>query len=654
MTYCICRYYHFTPADRRERMLLMFHVFHVAENGSDKGTGAVDQPFATIQHAAGLAEPGDRVVVHQGTYREWVRPRQGGWSENSRITFEAAPGERPIIKGSEQVSGWENVEGTVWKVTLPDSFFGSFNPYRAVLEGDWLVSPKDRALHPGEVYLNGKSFYEAAALEDVFQPKMRTVSEVDTWAGREEKIREPEQTVYQWFPVCGEDCVTIYANFQGADPNRELVEINVRKFCFFPERTGVDFITVRGFEMMHAATSWAPPTAVQEGLLGANWSKGWVIEDNVIHDSKCSGISIGKEVTTGNNECTKYHRKPGYQQQLEAVFRARGIGWSRERVGGHIVRNNVIYDCGQNGVVGHLGGVFSEIYGNDIFNIGVKYEFFGYEIAGIKLHAAIDAQIHSNYIHNCSLGIWLDWQAQGTRVSRNVFHENNRDLMIEVTHGPHLVDNNVFTADYSLVNAAQGGAFVRNLLCGFVDTYNVMNRATPYHWPHSTEVLGTALVYGGDDRWVQNVFVGGTEEGKFYGTAYYDGSPVSMEEYVQRVCSLGNGDVEQFEMVRQPVYIKENAYLNGAKHFDREAGAFVDEADPMVRIFEEDGAVYLELTVPEGICWSEEVSSDNLEPPRIVGERFETPDGADLRLGPPAELKPGKNRFLVWKRSIVR
>ena len=85
------------------------------------------------------------------------------------------------------------------------------------------------------------------------------------------------------------------------------------------------------------------------------------------------------------------------------------------------MRNNVIHDCGQNGIVGHLGCVFSDIYGNEIYNIAVKHEFYGYEIAGIKFHAAIDTQIHENYIHDCTLAIWLDWETQGTRVSRNLF-----------------------------------------------------------------------------------------------------------------------------------------------------------------------------------------------------------------------------------------
>lgn len=641
--------------------------YHVAKNGSNRNPGTTDAPFLTIQCAAELARAGDRVVVHEGVYREWVRPRNGGWNENSRIVYEAAAGERVVIKGSEQIRGWTPVEGTVWKVTLEDSFFQDFNPYRETLGGDWFVGPLDYAVHPGEVYLNGKSFYEASSLEQVLHPRMRTASPHETWGGREEKIPEPERTLYQWICTADEKSVTIYANFQGADPNRELVEINVRRACFFPERTGLDYITVRGFEMAHAATAWAPPTAMQEGLIGPNWSKGWIIENNVIHDAKCSAVSIGKEETTGQNDFTRFRRKPGYQNQLEAVFRARQIGWSRERIGSHMIRNNVIHDCGQNGIVGHLGCIFSEIYGNEIYNIGVKHEFYGHEIAGVKLHAAIDVQIHHNDIHHCSLGTWLDWQAQGTRVSGNVYHGNNRDLMVEVTHGPCLVDNNIFASAWAIVNAAQGSAYVHNLVCGFTDSYPVTNRATPYHLPHSTEVLGTALTYGGDDRWIQNIFVGGCEKERNYGTGRYNGSPVSLEEYIGQVRALGNGDVEQFERVRQPACIRGNVYLNGAKHFDREDAFTESAADPMVRITEEGGAVWLELDLPEGVLDGETgiVSSETLGSVRIVGQRFEHPDGSSLRIdrditgkprsprpaaGPMEAVQAGMNRVPVWRR----
>lgn len=642
-------------------------VYHVAKHGKDTNCGSLEAPFLTIQKAADLAAAGDRVVVHEGEYREWVKPRNGGLSDSCRIVYEAAAGEHVVIKGSERITGWEQVEGSVWKVCLPNDMFGQYHPYKKEVFGDWIVDPFEKPVHTGDVYLNGKSFYEAQSLEEVKNPVKRYVSDVETWNNRTEEILEPEQTVYRWMAEVTEDTTTIYANFQGADPNAELTEINVRRSCFYPEVTGINYITVRGFEMAHAATPWAPPTADQPGLIGPNWSKGWIIEDNVIHDAKCSAVSLGKEASTGDNDFTKWHRKPGYQNQLEAVFKAKNIGWSKERIGSHIVRNNRIYDCGQNGIVGHLGCVFCEIYGNEIYNIAVKHEFYGHEIAGIKLHAALDTQIHNNYIHNCTLGVWLDWQAQGVRVSSNLFDCNNRDIFVEVSHGPYVVDNNIFTSPFWFVNASQGGAVVHNLCRGFMQHYPVLARSTPYHLPHSTEVLGTALVYGSDDRYYQNIFVGGDEEGKNYGTAEYEGAAVSMEEYIERFLAMGKGDVEQYMRLKQPAYIDGNIYLKGAKPFDREENFWQDSVDPDMRIVTEGKAVYLEITLPEAMFEvpAEVVTSDKLGMPRICEARFENPDGTDLVLdrdmlgaqrmqkpvaGPLESLKPGKNKILVWEK----
>ena len=445
----------------------MGREYHVSQkNGHDWQDGSAEKPFVTISKAAKIAMPGDTITVHEGVYREWIKPENSGIGELMRITYQAAEGEKVVIKGSERITNWEKVEGTVWRTVLPNSFFGEYNPYAQMLEGDWFISPdnyhdakevdgvlKDFPIHTGDVYLNGKSFYEAGRLSDVINPVMRKTGVNPPWTKHPEPLLHPEDSLYQWYAEVDEEkeTTTIYANFHGADPNKELTEINVRKCCFYPVRTGRNYITVRGFEMAQAATPWTPPTADQPGLLGANWSKGWIIENNIIHDSKCSGISIGKEESTGHNMCTRTQRKPGYQYQMEAVFRAQRAGWSKGTIGSHVIRNNTIYDCGQNGIVGHMGCVFSTVEHNHIYNIAVKHEFFGYEIAGIKLHAAIDVQIFNNNIHNSTLGTWLDWQAQGVRVSGNLYYANDRDLMIEVTHGPYKVDNNILPQITTLI-----------------------------------------------------------------------------------------------------------------------------------------------------------------------------------------------------------
>ena len=549
----------------------------------------------------------------------------------------------------------------VWKAVLPNSFFGGYNPYEIEVFGDWLVTMNHR--HLGDVYLNGMSFYEADSFEELNSPSVRTEI-LDQWTGKIVPVHNPEQTKYVWFAEINTDTTTIYANFQGADPRKELVEINVRRSCFYPEETGINYITVRGFEMAHAATPWAPPTADQPGLLGVNWSKGWIVEHNIIHDSKCSAISIGKEGSTGQNYCSIRKDKPGYQYQLEAVFSAERNGWCKEKIGSHIIRYNTIYDCGQNGIVGHLGCVFSEIHHNHIYNIALKREFYGYEIAGIKFHAAIDTQIHHNRIHDCSLGLWLDWQTQGTRVSKNLFYHNNRDLFVEVSHGPYIVDHNILASEYALDNVAQGGAYINNLICGKMVQAKVLNRSTQYHLPHSTKIAGFSFVYGGDDRFYNNIFIGAKGlEG--VGTSHYKNYTTSLEEYIEEVHKK-NGDLEVFELIEQPVYINNNAYFNGAEPFEREHDKLMEQGfDPKFSIIDKGEEVYLSCELPESF---ENIlggihSTSTLPRVRIVDAEFERPDGSNVvldtdfleekrmpksPLGPITSLKKGKNYIKVW------
>jgi hypothetical protein len=656
----------------------MTSVLHVATGGSDAADGSEDSPFRTIGRAAAIARPGDTVRVHAGEYREWVVPRRGGLSDRRRITYEAAPGEHVVVKGSEVVAGWEAAGGTVWKVVVPNSLFGAFNPFAEEVEGDWIVYPEKESprKHLGDVYLNGQSFYEVVTLAEVSDPPLRT-EVVDDWTQTTDRIRDPEQTRHVWYAEVGEHETTIWANFQGADPNRELVEIHVRRSVFYPAEHHVDYITVRGFELAHAATPWAPPTADQPGLIGPNWAKGWIIEDNVIHDAKCSAVSLGKEASTGHNFATLRRDKPGYQYQLESVFSARQIGWDREHIGSHIVRRNTIYDCGQNGIVGHLGCVFSTIEDNHIHHIALKREFYGYEIAGIKLHAALDVVIRHNRIHDCSLGTWLDWQTQGTRVSRNLFYANSRDLFIEVSHGPHLVDHNVLASTVSLELFSQGGAFVNNIFCGTVSREPVLDRPTPYHVPHSTQVAGYAAILGGDDRYIGNVFLGGDVgaaygpdarrgEDATHGTVGYDGHPPSLADYLALVNDPSRGDHERFKGVAQAVWIRDNVYAAGARAYEAEPDPVV-LGDVTVAVVDEGEQVYLETQLPEAFDAARIalVTGGDLERVRFVDAEFEEPDGSPARLdrdlvgdhksaeqphppGPLVTLASGSSRTRVW------
>ena len=97
---------------------LFAREYHVSPSGNDAANGSVETPLRTINRAAQLALPGDTVTVHQGTYREWIDPLNGGESNTKRILYRAAEDEKVEIKGSELVTGWkrEKKNKQVWKV----------------------------------------------------------------------------------------------------------------------------------------------------------------------------------------------------------------------------------------------------------------------------------------------------------------------------------------------------------------------------------------------------------------------------------------------------------------------------------------------------------------------------------------------------------
>jgi len=643
-------------------------IYYVSTNGNDNALGTKESPFRTINHAAQVAVAGDTVRVFGGTYRERVSPKNSG-EENARITYEAVEGEKPIIKGSEIVTDWELVDGTVWKKTLPNSVFGKFNPFATIMWGDWFEKPADYKVHLGDVYVDGKSMYEASSMEDLFEAKKRIIGM--RWSSMQFKVEGiyfPDDTVYRWFAEVNENETVIYGNFQEKDPNACLTEINVRPTCIYPEKLNVNYITIRGFEIAQAATQWAPPTASQIGMVGPRWSKGWMIENNDLHDAKCCAISIGRDALEGENLSYQFCRKSGHRYQVETTYEALEAGWSKENIGSHIIRNNEIHDCGQCGIVGNLGGVFSRIEHNHIHHIAGKQEFWGHEIAGIKLHASIDVTIEGNYFHHCPThGIWLDWQAQGTRVTKNVFHDNFPDLMMEVTHGPLTVDNNLFLSPYAFIDSAQGTAFVHNVIAGYVLQKEHKKRATPYHYPHRTLPKGFVATLGGDDRVYGNIILG-TEpcpKSRAYFSTCYD-NYVTSEEYANIKWKYKYIGLDEIVEKPQVVYIAENVYGGLASPFRQEIGALRAD-DISFSIAQENGDAVLTINVPEKVANMRitPTTTERLGTPRVVEQPYENPDGTpidftldiqgnkrddDIVAGPFAHLCAGENKFVVWKK----
>ena len=633
--------------------------YYVDANAAKDGNGSLEKPFKRISDAAKLALPGDEVLVAPGVYREYVDPLNAG-TEDARISYISTTALGAVITGAEQVKSWTHYKDNVWVCKISNSIFGDYNPYTTLVFGDWYFATPNK--HTGCVFLNDKAMYEAASLEECIKGNIYEYS----WV--------PEDSIYKWYTEqdTEKDETIIYANFQGLDPNKENVEITVRRRCFMPSKTGVGYITVRGFKIDKAATTWAPPAAFQDGMIGPHWSKGWIIEDCEISNSKCAGISLGKYLDPDNEQYfTHRHVKSPTQMEREAVCRGQYHGWLKENIGSHIIRRCNIHHCEQGGIIGRMGAVFSIIEDNHIHHINNMMELGGAEIAGIKLHAAIDVIFRRNHIHHCTMGIWCDWEAQGTRITQNLLHDNQRppyaknlpgsmmsqDIFVEVSHGPTLIDNNILLSDVSLRFATQGVALVHNLICGSFTSVGggTTWRYTPYHIPHRTEVMGFMTILHGDNRFYNNIFIQKWPaqdtvtyddqdaqntfiENRLVGTHVFDEYP-SYDEWIAQFDFSKFPNMRALEPVHfghLPIWSEGNVYLNGAKAWNKETNSLVVEntdKELTVELVEKDGHYYLSTNIYDYIkdinarMINTEILGKAFEPEQY----FEDVDGTPLR-----------------------
>lgn len=433
----------------------------VAKTGADINPGDAARPLSTIQRAAELAEPGDTVTVRAGIYRERVDPRRGG-TVDAPIVYRAQPGADVRIMGSEPVTAWIR-SGALWKARLPRKFFGEFNPFAASIKhpkpvrdgspGDWGWLRYGRWAHRGNVYLDGDGLTETETAAGLARPM--------TWHAE----------------IDGDGVTTIFANFGDRDPTVRRVEVNVRPTLFYPTTPGLSHIHVRGFTLMNAATHWAPPTVEQLAAIGPNGGHHWVIEDNVILNSKGSCLSIG--MPSGPAD--------------------------RDKAGYHVIRNNVIMRCGQAGIIGQAWNSHSLIQGNDIEDINHRLEYGGAETGGIKLHYSHDTVIEGNLVRNIFTidaalanadGIWLDARNVNDIVRNNVIvGAMGAAILMEANWaGPNTVENNLLVGGQAATYSSRDTAWKHNML---VDS--------PGRWVNQTD-LGRPDIAGA--VWSRNLFIG--------------------------------------------------------------------------------------------------------------------------------------------------
>ncbi|HAA13768.1 MAG TPA: hypothetical protein DCE41_19580, partial [Cytophagales bacterium] len=494
--------------------------YHVSIMGDDANPGTNEQPFLTIGRASEVAQPGDSIIIHAGTYREYVDPPRGGSSPRDRIIYMAAENEEVFVKGSEAIDTWVDQGDGSWRVALPLSFFGEYNPYTLFVDGDF--QGYGQWHHRGDVYLENAVLHELRSLSQLLVEN------------------------YTWYTESTEDSTVIWANFGNENPNEALTEINVRELIFFASQINVDYITVDGLRFLHAAPNWQAPNIgasdpnplTQVGALGCNMGLGWIIQNCEVSYSKTAGIMLGESFDDEENF-----------QNITAF-------------GDHLVQNNVITRCGEYGIAGQKGLSRSAILNNRIEDINYRREFGGFETAGIKIWNCADVHIEGNLIRrvhtnlsttSSAYGIWIDFANQGTRITRNVVESSlytQSTLFLEANVGPTLVDNNVFLerTDRVVLIYSGGSILAHNLFIDANFDFDIQRfdnagsgaRRAYTLRPHSLVVTNpntpVNLVY---NQVYNNIFAGGNGPDGF-GNNSGTGNLVDFNLYMNGAVASGN------------------------------------------------------------------------------------------------------------------
>jgi len=449
-----------------EKPLAFSKTYYVDNNSAkaaDNGPGTKSRPFRTINKAAQVLQPGERVVIASGTYRECVRPPRGGASPSQIISYEAAPGAKVFIKGSEVLNdGWQQesipagfrgfggtsgqpqAQVTAWKHELAGAMFpDAYQPFAlASVAGNWeWLDPRTVDMGPyfrrrGLVFVDGTPLEPMEQLRELAMPHLEPVPVFTTPPVPQNGLppRRRGGPIMQeiggspdarfWVEDSG---AAIHIRLASGTPADHLIEITTRNQCFVPSQKGLAYIRIKGIAFQHAANAYPFP---QYGLVSTVGGNHWIIEDNTIEWANGVGLDIGSDGDSG------FTPQAGASQ---------------------VIRRNTIRFCGVEGI-GGMGTRDTVVEDNLIEWCGWADAERGWEAAAAKFHFARNLLFRRNVVRHIrhGNGVWLDSGDANCRITGNVFADIvtvSAAVHIEMNLEQNQIDNNVI---WNVRNAEPG------------------------------------------------------------------------------------------------------------------------------------------------------------------------------------------------------
>jgi hypothetical protein len=437
-----------------------YYVDNRSSSADDNGPGDRARPFRTIGKAAEVLQAGERVVIATGVYRECIRPARGGTGPGQMISYEAAPGAKVYIKGSEVLKdGWrqETVpagphrpgalpapEVVVWRHDLTSAMFpDAYNPFALPsIMGSWgwldgaTVDLGPYLRRRGLVFVDGKPLEPMEQLRELAMPELPPVPDFTHPAAPQNGMPPRRRggpimqeiggspTARFWPAYSG---TAIYVRLASGTPADHTIEITTREHAFIPVHSGIGFIRVKGLAFQHVGNAYPFP---QYGMVSLAGGDHWILEDNTLEWANGMGLDIGADGDSAG-----------------APHTGASI----------IVRRNTIRYCGVEGI-GGMGTSDALIEDNLVEWCGWADAERGWEAAATKFHRARNMLYRRNVIRHIRHGnaAWWDVDNANCRVTQNVFADVTTvaaAVHFEMTPGQNAIDNNII---WDIRNAEPG------------------------------------------------------------------------------------------------------------------------------------------------------------------------------------------------------
>ncbi|HYD33729.1 MAG TPA: right-handed parallel beta-helix repeat-containing protein, partial [Methylophilaceae bacterium] len=372
-------------------------TYYVSTTGSDANSGtSLSAPLRTINRAVGKALAGDTISIRGGTYREEVSIYRNGGSAGKYLTIQAYGTEKPVIKGSELVTGWTLHSGKIWKKTS-----WPHNSQQVFVDLKDGPSLKQIGMP--------SSYYTKYEYPKPLGSGVSSMVPGSFYYDRGTKV------LYLWLP-------------DGSNPNNHKIEASTKRRVLF---MGKPYIYVKGLTFRHSSAS----AFIKQGM-GVELSSNSVCDRCDIQYMDFAGIGMGYQQTGAQliNSIISNNGNSGVNMPASYNF----------RVANNKIKNNNTRNFYQ---FWHAGGIkaASKSYGkvefNEVSNNNGTGVWFDYCNGGSQII------IRNNFIHSngpVEAAIFMEASKNGLIYNNVIANNKRRGIYISASNSMKVYNNTLY------------------------------------------------------------------------------------------------------------------------------------------------------------------------------------------------------------------